>query len=346
MKKISDIIRAFFEWIDREYHSFQTSWQYRVNIRTILFLLFVSSLATWGYLVLFVAPDQFPSKVLITVPPGASASDIGAILQDQHVIRSGFTFRVIEKMLGSSSSLHAGDYIFKEPENVLAVARAIAIGAYGLEPLHIKIPEGDTVRQMAEIYAAQLPRFNKASFLTQAIPNEGFLFPDTYYFLPNVTETTVIAAMKQNFDVHMQKIQPQITASNHSLEEIVTMASIVEKEADTDHDRRMVAGVLWNRIAKGMPLQSDIPIMYVTGKYDSRLTLADLKNPSPYNTYVHKGLPIGPVNNPSISAILAAADPIKSDYLFYLSDRYNVTYYSKTYAQHLQYKALYIDSQK
>ncbi|MDB5188334.1 MAG: Endolytic murein transglycosylase [Candidatus Kaiserbacteria bacterium] len=346
MKKISDYIRGFFEWLDHEYYSFQTSWQYRINIRTILFLLFVGSLATWGYFVLFVAPDQFPSKVLITVPAGASATNIGIILEDQHVIRSAFTFRVIEKLLGASNTLHAGDYIFKQPENVLTVARAIAIGAYGLEPLHITIPEGYTVRQMAEIYAAQLPRFNKASFLTQAMPLEGFLFPDTYYFLPNVTETTVIAAMRQNFDVQIQKIQPQIASSTHTIEEITTMASIIEKEADTEHDRRMVSGVLWNRIAKGMPLQSDIPIMYVTGKYDSRLTLADLRNPSPYNTYVHKGLPIGPVNNPSIASILAAANPIKSDFLFYLSDKNNVTYYSKTYAQHLQYKALYIDSRK
>lgn len=333
----------FFEWLDHRYHDFRTIWEYRINIRTILFLLFVSSLGVWFYFTLFTAPDQFPSKTLISVPSGTAAADIGQLLQDEHVIRSALAFRIIEKLLGHSSTLHAGDYIFKQPQNVFVVAKAIAIGAYGLEPLHITIPEGSTVKQMADIYAAQLPRFKKDSFLTQALPLEGFLFPDTYFFLPNVNETTVIAAMRQNFDVHIQKINPQIIASKHTIQEIVTMASIVEKEANSEHDRRMVSGVLWNRIARGMPLQSDIPIMYVTGKYDSKLTFADLRNPSPYNTYVHKGLPIGPVNNPSISAILAAANPIKNDYLFYLSDSNDTTYYSKTYDQHLLYKAQYID---
>ena len=345
MSTFVGFLHMVYEQIIDMYQSFHRAWDRRTNIRTILLLLLAASGGVWFYFTIFLPPELFPSKELIAIPVGSSTAEIGAILENNHVIRSAFAFRVIEKLRGVSGSLHAGDYIFKTPQNIWSVAHIIAIGSYGLEPLHITIPEGITVRKLSEIYAEQLPRFHKDAFLAQAIPLEGYLFPDTYYFLPNVNDTTVIAAMRQNFDIHIMKIQPTIASSTHSLADIVIMASIVEKEADTEHDRRMVAGVLWNRIARGIPLQSDIPIMYVTGKYDSQLTFADLRNPSPYNTYVHKGLPVGPVNNPSLSSILAAANPIKNDYLFYLSDKNNVTYYSKTYEQHLLYKAQYIDGQ-
>jgi UPF0755 protein len=343
MKYFSQMLYALFEHVHRQVDSFEALWRYRTNLRTSLFALLFGSFSAWMYFTQYTPPAQFPVHTLISVDKGASAQSIADDLVQQHVIRSAWAFRGIVYMYGATASLHAGDYSFKQPVGVWTIARAVMAGAYGLEPIHITIPEGTTVEDMAEMYARVLPRFDKKSFLIQATPHQGFLFPDTYYFLPNVHEDTVIKTMQANFDQRIAS-HPEIFAhTTHSMRDIVIMASIVEKEANKDYDRRMIAGVLWNRISKGIPLQSDVPIIYVTGKADSKLTLTDLKNDSPYNTYVHKGLPIGAVNNPSFSALAAAANPIKNDYLFYLADSNDTTYYARTYAEHLKFKAQYID---
>lgn len=343
MLSIITFIRRFFVRLDRGIERIRTEWNHRANMRSILIVLLIASAVVYCYTAMIAPPDDFPVRTLITVPSGSSSDQIAHSLVEQHVIRSAMAFEIAEILSGASNSLRAGDYMFKTPQNILAIAHIVATGAYGLEPIHITVPDGSTVKDMATLFAAQLPRFDASAFLAEAQPQEGYLFPDTYYFLPNVTEHTVVETMRQNFDQRIATLVPPIASSTYSLSDIVIMASIVEKEANTDHDRRMVAGVLWNRIAKNMPLQSDIPIMYVTGKYDSQLTMADLHNPSPYNTYVHAGLPIGPVDNPSLNAIDAAAFPIKNNYLFYLSDKSDTTYYATTYAGHMRNKALYMD---
>ena len=120
------------------------------------------------------------------------------------------------------------------------------------------------------------------------------------------------------------------------------MASILEREAHDLEDRRMIADVLWRRLELGMPLQVDATFLYTLGKTTFDLTDADLEGDDPYNTYVNKGLPPGPIGSPSLESILAAVTPIKSDYLYYLADKNNVTYYSETYEEHLQKKRKYL----
>jgi peptidoglycan lytic transglycosylase G len=288
------------------------------------------------------APDAFPVDQLVSVPEGESVQAIGKDLESQGVIRSPLMFRALMVVFGRERGARAGDYLFKQPLSVWSVARAIASGSFGLEPIRIRIPEGATTKQMASIYSKELQRFDSDRFLAEAKPLEGYLFPDTYFFLPNSTESNVIQAMHQNFEDHIATIQNEFASSTHPESDIIIMASILEKEAFNTEDRRMISGVLWNRLSKGMALQVDATFLYTLGKGSFDLTMKDLTTDSPYNTYTNKGLPPTPIGSPSMDSIEAALHPIQSDYLFYLADRTGVTHYAKTYAEHLLNRKLYL----
>ena len=248
------------------------------------------------------------------------------------------------RFTGRERDVHAGDYLFRQPENIFTVAKVVALGRYGLEPMRIRVPEGATTKEMAVIFGGNLPRFDKAHFLSEAQQYEGFLFPDTYNFYLNVTDKTVLDAMRGKFDEKIATIQPQIDAFGKPLKDIVIMASLLEREARTMEDRRKIAGVLWNRIERGMLLQVDAAFLYTLGKGTFDLTTKDLKSDDPYNTYVNKGLPPGAIGSPSMDSLLAAVTPVKHDYLFYLADRNHVTHYAKTYEEHLKNKRKYLGS--
>ncbi len=317
-------------------------WDLHANRRTIIILVLAGSVTAFTYINLIQPPDSFPVDALIAVPAGQSLTEVSEILQQGGVVRSAFALRMLVKVMGDERNVHAGDYLFKEPRDVFSVARALVIGAYGLEPTRIRIHEGATTKEMALIFDRQFERFNAENFLAQSASNEGYLFPDTYFFLPNITEDTVIQTMRQNFDQQIASLQPLIASSTRSLSDIVIMASIIEREARNSADRRMISGVLWNRIARGMLLQVDVTFLYTIGKGTYQLTVKDLATTSPYNTYINKGLPPTPIGSPSLDSLKAAISPTKNDYLFYLADRNGVTYFSKTYAEHLRKKNLYI----
>jgi len=342
-KSFLDRLRHFFDELDRVQDKISLQWSEHTNRRTLIIILITGFFATYSYLYLIRPPDAFPLDRLVTVPEGQSLAQIAGTLEEQGIVQSALTFRITATILGKGREMRAGDYLFKEPEDLFSVTRTISIGAYGLEPIHIRIGEGATTRQMAVIFASQLERFNQANFLVQAQPMEGYLFPDTYFFLPNATEETVIKTMRQNFDIHEATIDDQVKASGHTLDEIVTMASIIEREAGpAGDDRRMISGVLWNRLTKGMALQVDVSFLYTVGKSTFDLTRKDLASDSAYNTYTHKGLPPTPIGSPSMNSLIAAVNPIKNDYIFYLADSSGVTHYSKTYTQHLIKKNTYI----
>jgi UPF0755 protein len=333
MNQPSDnIVAQILAYLDGLEHSLSNRWRENTNRRTVLIILILGLLSIYTYLYLIRPPDDFPLQKIINIPAGQTGKQVSEILQDDGIVRSAFVFRIMATLLGHERDLHAGDYIFTEPLDVFHVARTIGIGAFGLEPLKIRIAEGETVRQMATIFSIELQDFNPQNFLSEATPLEGYLFPDTYYFLPNADENTVIDSMRQDFDLQVATIQPQIEAFGHPLSDDVIMASIVEREANNTKDRQMIAGVLWNRLARGMPLQTDVTFLYTLGKTDSQLTMTDLQNTSPYNTYTHKGLPPGPIGSPSLDSLLATVTPIKSNYLYYLADSNGVTHYCATFA--------------
>ncbi|MEN9561252.1 MAG: hypothetical protein RIQ56_525 [Candidatus Parcubacteria bacterium] len=332
----------FFRVSERMQLRMSNSWRTEVNRRTLIVLLLFGSFAIFGYLGYVQAPDRFPLNELVEVKGGESLRAISQSLHEQGVVQSPLVFELLVKLYGRERGARAGDYLFKEPKNVWEVAKIISIGAYGLEPLRIRIHEGATTREMGHIFSTRLKRFNEKAFLEAAQPQEGFLFPDTYFFLPNATESQVLLAMRQAFDEKITDLQPLIASSTMNLKEIITLASIIEREARNSADRRMISGVLWNRLKKKMPLQVDVTFLYTIGKNSFQLTYADLKSESPYNTYVHKGLPPGPIGSPSIDSIQAALQPTKNDYLFYLADFSGVTHFSKTYEEHRAKKLQYL----
>jgi len=159
--------------------------------------------------------------------------------------------------------------------------------------------------------------------------------------LPNANEQSVLQAMRENFNDHIKELAPEIASSTHSLSDVIIMASILEKEAFNTKDRRMIAGVLWNRLKKGMALQVDATFLYTLGKGTFQLTKADLAADSPYNTYKNKGLPPTPIGSPSLDSIEAALNPIPNNYLYFLADHDGVTHYCKDYDCQLANKELY-----
>lgn len=335
-------LRKFFAYLDAVQERWSEKWRLHTNRRSIFIMVLVGMTLTYAYIGIIQSPDDFPINKLVNVANGDSLTAISESLQREEVIRSGLVFRVIVMVLGTERTVRAGDYLFKEPKDIFSVARAMSKGAFGLEPMRIRIPEGATTKEMSIIFASRLERFNQANFLAQAQPSEGYFFPDTYFFMPNATEDSVIQAMRQNFDTRALEIEPLLAASGKSLSDIVTLASIIEREARDSDDRRMISGVLWNRLERNMPLQVDVTFLYTIGKGTFDLTIKDLTTDSPYNTYMNKGLPPTAIGSPSMDSLLAAVSPTENDYLYYLADNYGVTHFSKTYAEHLRKKRLYL----
>lgn len=318
------------------------NWREGANQRTIALFLALGFLFLLLYGKFIAPPAEFPLNTLVSVPEGAGLYEIAAQLETEGVIRDAAALSILVSFLGRESEVRAGDYIFKEPATAFSIARILTRGQYGLEPERIRIHEGATAREMAKIFSARLLRADAEEFIRAAEPFEGYLFPDTYYFLPNVSEATIVRTMRQNFDEKILRIAGEIASSERSLNDVVKMASLLEREARNHEDRRRIAGVLWRRLDRGMLLQVDAAFLYTLGKGTFDLTLQDLRSDSPYNTYKFKGLPPTPIGSPSLSSLKAAVTPIDEGYLFYLADHRGVTYYSKTYEEHLRKKAIYL----
>lgn len=322
-------------------------WNYHANRRTIVLVTILATVFAYWYLLINVAPASFPEKKLVSVPQGETLEAIVTELEKQNVVRSKWWLKAIIKIRGRENRVYAGDYLFKRPATLLEVAQRITSpNAFGLDPITVLIPEGSTVKEIAKIFEKKLLVFDAQTFVSQAEQYEGYLFPDTYNVLPNAKEADVIKIMQNAFYKKIAPLEADIKKSKYSLHDIVTIASILEKEESDTADRKMISAVIRNRLDIGMALQVDATFLYILGKGTFGLTLKDLKNESPYNTYQFKGLPPGPINNPGMNALNAAVHPTPNPYIFYLADKYGKTYYSKTYAEHLVLKREHIDSQR
>jgi len=286
--------------------------------------------------VLVLPPSNMETPVIIKIGKDQSLRKIALQLQERRVVRSAFLLNVLVRAQGGDSRVEAGAYYFPVRQNLLTVALRLENGDFELKPVRVYIPEGATAEDIGTILDAKLQPFDANEFVALAKPREGYLFPDTYFFYPGQDPDVIQKALETNYKEHVASIEPTLAAAKKPLEDIVKTASILVGEARTDKDRRIVAGIIWKRIALGMPLQVDAPFGYILDKSLTKLTSDDLRIDSPYNTYKNKGLPPTPINNPSLAAIAAAAEPTKTPYLFYLSDRNGVMHYSTTYAQHLK----------
>jgi UPF0755 protein len=166
---------------------------------------------------------------------------------------------------------------------------------------------------------------------------EGYLYPDTYFIYADSTPETIIRKMLDNFGKKVTKdIREQAKSKNMTLNQVLTMASIIQKEVKTPEEMKLAAGLYFNRLNANKALESDSTITYVTGNYDSRASTEDLKIKSPYNTYTHNGLPPGPISNPSLIAITAVLNPTESDYMFFITDKSGKAIFSVTGEEHVE----------
>jgi UPF0755 protein len=303
-------------------------------------LIIVLFLAGSGYAFCIAPPASFVPGTVVVVPEGASAAVTAELLYNAHVIRAPRAFTLLAALTRSANAVQAGAYRFSAAEMSITVLRRLVRGDFGISPARLTFFEGTTVRDMAAKIAAAFPQISASDFIAVAGPYEGYLFPDTYVFTPSSTATSITATLRANFTARTAALAE--ASSTHSFSDIVIMASLVEREARTTADKKMIAGILWNRIKRGMPLQVDAVFGYIYGRDTYSPSYEDLKVDSPYNTYTHTGLPPGPIDNPGLDSLEAAADPTPSNYLFYLTDRSGVMHYATTYAGHLSNMRAYL----
>ncbi|MEI7810296.1 MAG: endolytic transglycosylase MltG [bacterium] len=286
----------------------------------IISVFFLIIFIILSYVFLFTAPDNFPDHAVLSVDKGETLKDISQDLKNKKVIRSKVLFEAFVDIYGGENHIAEGDYLFENKLPVFEVARRIARKDRHLAPIKITIPEGYDILQIRDLVSTKLKNFNAYDFLKQTENKEGYLFPDTYFFFTTDNEQDVVKYMSDNFNKKIKPILPSIMASGKTEKEIITMASIIEREAKGDNDRGIISGILWNRINKGMPLQVD----------------------AAPDTYKTKGLPENPICNPGVEAIKAAINPVASNYLYYLHDKNGMIHYASTFAEHKKNKKLYL----
>ena len=305
--------------------------------------------------------------IVVTIPHGATGSDVGGILKEQGVIRSTLAFRVLARFRGFSGGFQAGRYHLKTNMSVSDVLAALKEGPF-LESIRATFAEGWSVDRVAQrahdalgINAKQFVKAaNSGSYsVDDLLPPgtktvEGFLFPSTYDFFKGATADGVIRRLLSQFQVEAAKLPwDNAKALGLSKYQVVVVASMIEREAKLDPDRPKVAAVIYNRLKKGMALQIDATILYGLEREGRPLsqcgtppavcvTNADLKVESPYNTYIHPGLPPTPIDSPSFASLVAALTPAKADYLYYVSDSAGANHFASTYAEFLALKRKYL----
>jgi len=314
----------------------------RMNVREktltyfFLFLILGLSINTLFWL----APQEMSNEDLFRIEEGDSLSQISKNLEKKKLVESGSWFRLFVMMMGGERKIKAGDYYIEKPLPVFTLAYRTVVGKFSLTPLKITVPEGLNTKQVAELLKPRLKFLNEEEFVR--IADEGRLFPDTYFFLPNAGAREVIRTMEGNFDKKMEEIKDKISESGENLNEILIMASIIEEEALNQEDRKIVSGILWKRLEIEMPLQVDATFSYVNGKNTYELTHDDLRIESPYNSYRNVGLPPTPISNPGLDAILAALEPTETNYFYFLADRRGNTYYAETFEEHQTNREKYL----
>lgn len=311
-------------------------------ISIIVLFLFSGIFLVVGYFYAIRPPSEFPKDGFVSVKSGDSLRRISKELANQNIIRVPTVFEAIIIFSGMEKSITAGDYAFSSPMSVIDVASRFLGGRFGGTQIKITLPEGLTRTEMSEELEKKLPKFNAMNFLSYSQADEGYLFPDTYFFFKTNTETEVLTALRENFKRQTEILKPEIENSNRSLHEIITMASLIEKEAKGDVDREEVAKILWRRLEEGKLLQVDAPFLFLLNKESKDLTISDLNIDSPYNTYKYKGLPPGPIGNPGILAIKAALTKGQTPYLFYLHGDDGIIHFAKTFEEHKKNKKLYL----
>ncbi|MEW6776334.1 MAG: endolytic transglycosylase MltG [Bdellovibrionota bacterium] len=317
----------------------------------LLLVLLAMGLGLFGVFRLLRAPEPGPAKPVTAfeVPAGSTARSISLRLHEKGLIRDERAFRALIVATGSAKKLRAGEFPLSPSMSAREVLDALLRGPPVLH--EVLVPEGFTARQIAARLEAlgigSAARYKELAFSksftaslgVQADSLEGYLFPTTYSFSKPFSEEKVLSDMVGS----LRKALPMGWEAGarrqglKSLHELLTLASIVEKETGQGFERPLIAGLFLNRLKKGMRLQTDPTVIYGIGEtYDGNIRKKDLLKPTPYNTYVIKGLPPGPIASPGLAAIQAVLSPQPSGYLFFVARKDGTHHFSETYGEHEQ----------
>lgn len=296
----------------------------------------------------FVLVDAAPSRDWtlrkVYVPKGSSMPQVVRLMDEGGVLRHPLAFRILVRFTMTGRRLQYGEYTFPSPPSALDVFRKVVSG--DVTRFSVTVPEGSNLFDIARILGEHglvepgefLEAASSRSLLSSlGIPGataEGFLFPDTYQFVKYMTPEEILEIMARRFREAARAIEEPARRAGLSMHEVVTVASIIEKETSVEEEKPLVSAVIRNRIARGMPLQMDPTVIYGLRKFDAELTKKDLRTPGPYNTYLNKGLPPGPIANPGLSSLRAALFPAKTDYLYFVSRNDGSHTFSETLSGH------------
>jgi UPF0755 protein len=307
-----------------------------------------------------VGPTAAPGEtVIVSVREGETAQEVGDKLEDEGVVASGLLFRVLVALEGYDSKLVAGDYEFDKGAPTLEVIDRIRRGQTA--PLVVTIREGVRAEEIADLmeenevvsaadFLEAITQWYEFSFMYTKpywATLEGYLFPDTYFFNRNMTAEEVVQQILENFDQRFDsELRQEASAAGMSVHTVLTLASIVEREAQLPEERPIIADVFLRRLRRGMPLEADPTVQYALGNdpasvakygyWKQDLAQADLEVDSPYNTYRNTGLPPAPICNPGLDSIRAVLNPAQTNYLYFVARADGSHVFSETLEEHLR----------
>ena len=309
--------------------------------KLIVFILLAAVISiitfAWWTNGLKAADTKNTTPKIFVVKKGQGVREIANQLKQEGLISDPIVFFLNTRfILHLDKQIQAGDFRLNPSMSATEVAQNLT---HGMLDIWVTIPEGKRAEEIADELKEKIPSYQEA-WRDTLVANEGYLFPDTYLIPRNADINLIVSLMKNNFEAKFESVKNNKSTAL-SDKEIITIASLVEREAKRDADRPMVASVIENRLSIEMPLQIDATVQYLLGYqpqnktwWKKELTIDDLAINSPYNTYKVVGLPPTPISNPGLSAIEAALNPAKTDYLYYLSDKKGVNHYAKTLAEH------------
>ena len=342
----------------------------------LLLIVIIGGFFTWNYIKSETQPVDTAQTELVSfeIEQGASVKEVSKALEKEGIIRnsklfnfylkfknvSGFKsglYHVSKSMTldeiiaelsgaGKDKDQNATKVLIREGEQLTEIAKEVEKSTkYSAEDFMAKVQDEDFLRYLVQKFPKLLTQSYNGYQVKYVL--EGYLFPATYDMNDSKTLQMLITEMVAKTDEVMSKYYDKILESDYTLQETMALASLIEKEGTKLEDRKKISSVFHNRIKENMKLQTDVSVQYALGEHKESLSLADLEVDSPYNLYLNYGVGPGPYNSPSEDSIVAALEPEKTDYLYFLADIHTKEiYYAKTYEEHLELKAKYIDSKE
>ena len=342
----------------------------------LLLMVIIGGFFTWNYIKSETQPVDTAQTELVSfeIEQGASVKEVSKALEKEGIIRnsklfnfylkfknvSGFKsglYHVSKSMTldeiiaelsgaGKDKDQNATKVLIREGEQLTDIAKEVEKSTkYSAEDFMAKVQDEDFLRYLVQKFPKLLTQSYNGYQVKYVL--EGYLYPATYDMNDSKTLQMLITEMVAKTDEVMSKYYDKILESDYTLQEIMALASLIEKEGTKLEDRKKISSVFHNRIKENMKLQTDVSVQYALGEHKESLSLADLEVDSPYNLYLNYGVGPGPYNSPSEDSIVAALEPANTDYLYFLADIHTKEiYYAKTYEEHLELKAKYIDSKE